>query len=451
MGISIVQKSDLGHRKRNPKIALVLAGGAVSGGFYKLGGIKALSDLMVNRDVKDFDIFVGLSAGSILGASLATGISPEEMIKSIDGKSERLGRLSPLDFYNLNIAEFVGKPLDLLYNMISVLPKFLINFNASFFSPDYKMFSAIRKFIARPSTKNFDNLTKLFMRLVAASKDVPSLLDFLPSGIFDNSRIEAYLRRNMMRTNFKNDFKDLYNKRRKELYITAMNLDTAARVVFGHDEDSSLTISEAVQASCALPGWYKPARIKGIDYVDGGVSATAEIDVAVQHGANLIICYNPFRPVVNQLLIRYYKEFDSYVSDKEHLADRGLLAVLNQAFRVLLHERLHSALAFYEKDQNFMGDIVLVEPDIHDYRFFEMNPINFWERAKSAEHGYISVKNSIEKRYPDIKRIFSSYGIESTMIFLEEDAQKMKKAPFDESIIGILGKEKLKRDIRLAI
>jgi hypothetical protein len=32
MGITIVQKSDLTVRKRNPRIALVLAGGAISGG-----------------------------------------------------------------------------------------------------------------------------------------------------------------------------------------------------------------------------------------------------------------------------------------------------------------------------------------------------------------------------------------------------------------------------------
>ncbi|MDP8257058.1 MAG: patatin-like phospholipase family protein [Candidatus Alcyoniella australis] len=451
MGISIVQKSDLTVRKRNPKISLVLAGGAVSGGFYKLGGIKALSDLMVNRDVTDFDTFVGLSAGSILASSLASGISPEEMIKSIEGKSERIGQLRPLDFYNVNLAEFVRKPLDLLYYSLSVLPRFMINFNASIFSPDYKLFSTVTRFMRRPTSKNFDSLAKLFIRLVATSQEMPSLLEFVPSGIFDNSRIEAYLRRNMMRSNMKNDFMEMHNRRRKELYITAMNLDTSERVVFGHDEDSSLTISEAVQASTALPGWFKPARIKGIDYVDGGIGATADIDVAVNHGANLIICYNPFRPVVNQLLIRYYKEFDTYVSDKKHLADRGLLAVLNQAFRVLLSERLHSSLNYYKNDPNFMGDIILVEPSIHDYHFFEMNPLNFWESAKSAEHGYISFKESLEKRYPEIKAIFNSYGLETTMIFLDEDTKKMKKAPFDESIIGILGKEKIKRDIRLAI
>ena len=96
-----------------------------------------------------------------------------------------------------------------------------------------------------------------------------------------------------------NDFRVLYRTRQVELYIVAMNLDTAERVVFGHDEDTSLTISEAVQASTALPGFYKPARIKGIDYVDGGVRRTANIDVAIEHGADLVICYNPFRPFSN--------------------------------------------------------------------------------------------------------------------------------------------------------
>jgi len=85
----------------------------------------------------------------------------------------------------------------------------------------------------------------------------------------------------------------LYRARRKELFIVAMNLDTAERVVFGHNENSSATISQAVQASTALPGFYKPARIHGIDYVDGGVRRTANIDVAIEHGAQLVLCYNP--------------------------------------------------------------------------------------------------------------------------------------------------------------
>jgi NAD(P)-dependent dehydrogenase (short-subunit alcohol dehydrogenase family) len=80
MGLTIVHKSDLTARKRNPRVALVLAGGAVTGGAYKLGGLKALDDFMVNRKTTDFDIYVGLSAGSFLAAPLAGGVTPVEML-----------------------------------------------------------------------------------------------------------------------------------------------------------------------------------------------------------------------------------------------------------------------------------------------------------------------------------------------------------------------------------
>ncbi len=44
MGITIVRKSDPKEKKDNPKLALVLAGGAISGGAFKVGGLKALND-----------------------------------------------------------------------------------------------------------------------------------------------------------------------------------------------------------------------------------------------------------------------------------------------------------------------------------------------------------------------------------------------------------------------
>ena len=98
-----------------------------------------------------------------------------------------------------------------------------------------------------------------------------------------------------------------------------MNLDTAERAVFGHDEDATVTISEAVQASTALPGFYNPARIRGVDYVDGGVRRTANIDVAIEHGADLIICYNPFRPFSNRI--------DADAGDPSYFADGRYLSV----------------------------------------------------------------------------------------------------------------------------
>ncbi|MDP8225592.1 MAG: patatin-like phospholipase family protein [Candidatus Lernaella stagnicola] len=451
MGITIVQKSDLSIRKKNAKTALVLAGGAVSGGAYKLGGLKALTDLMINRDIIDFEMFVGLSAGALIACPICTGISPEEVLKSLDGRSDRLSQLKPLDFYNPNISEFIQKPLELTFDLATTLPRFGINFLSMLFSSDKKFWGHVSDFVFSPSYKNFDNLVKILVRIAAASQSIPTITDYIPSGIFENSRLEAYIRHNLEANHVKNDFVDLYHRQRKELYITATKLDTGERVVFGHDENCALTISEAIQASTALPGFYKPARIKGIDYVDGAVAATANIDVAVEHGASLVICYNPFRPLENRLVVQWYKEIDQYITDKPHLAAGGMVAVINQVFRMLLHHRLHQAMRYYAQDPNFMGDIILIEPGINDVQFFEMNPVAFWQRAKAAERGFLSVKQSLEEQYPMLKKILGSYGIETSMVHIEEDARKMESTPNDEAVIGVLGKERLKRDIKLVM
>ena len=76
MGLTLIRKSDGTRRKRNPRVALVLAGGAVSGGAFKVGGLKALDDFLSGRRITDLDMYVGISAGSILAASVASGITP---------------------------------------------------------------------------------------------------------------------------------------------------------------------------------------------------------------------------------------------------------------------------------------------------------------------------------------------------------------------------------------
>ena len=51
MGLTLIRKSSGRPPKRNPRIALVLSGGAVSGGAFKVGGLKALNDFFVGRGV----------------------------------------------------------------------------------------------------------------------------------------------------------------------------------------------------------------------------------------------------------------------------------------------------------------------------------------------------------------------------------------------------------------
>ena len=78
MGLTLIRKSEGAPQKKNPRIALVLAGGAVSGGAFKVGGLKALNDFLVERKVTDMDMFVGLSADDY--AQLAVSLDRREQI-----------------------------------------------------------------------------------------------------------------------------------------------------------------------------------------------------------------------------------------------------------------------------------------------------------------------------------------------------------------------------------
>lgn len=346
MGITVVQKSDLSRPKKNAKKALILAGGAVTGASFMAGGLKALDDSLKNFSVTDFDIFVGISAGSMLAAPLIAGVAPDEMLLSIGGTSKRFTKFSGWHFYWPNINEYISRPIEFV--------------------------------------------KKLFQGGAA-----PSLFELLPSGIFDNSPIEHYIRKNIQHNKLTNSFKSALKATGKSLYIVASTLDDAGRVVFGPDEKSDVPISKAIQASTALPGFYKPVKIDGVDYVDGGVQDTASIDVAMGKGADLIVCYNPFRPHTKA----------------GRLAGEGILTVLNQIFRTFFHNRLHVAVDQYRNDPSFKGDIILVEPKDDDKEFFDLNPLIFSNREKASELGHLSVANSINEHYAEMAKVLAAYGI----------------------------------------
>jgi len=408
MGLTLIRKSG-GTPKQNPKVALVLAGGAVSGGAFKVGGLKALDDFFPDRKINDLDLYVGLSAGAILASSLASGVTPDEMIKVLDGTSTRLNQLRPIDFYNPNVREFAERPAKFAYDLFSYLPGIGWDFaNGLPGLPDAAGVSA-RRFFKRPSWANFESLAMHVIGHVSPTREVPALTNHFPTGFFDNSNLERWLRRSLERIEVPNDFRAFAREQRRRLYITACDLDTAERTIFGPDENCELTISQAVQASCALPIFYKPARINGVDYVDGGVRHTANIDIAIEKGADLIVCYNPFRPFLNRLDSESGE--GTYFADGRYLSDRGMKVVINQVFRTLLHSRLKLGMQRYLTDDRFQGDIVLLEPRERDANFFGLNPMAFWKRHEAVMHGFESVRMTIEQNFDQLEDVFSRYGL----------------------------------------
>lgn len=67
-------------------------------------------------------------------------------------------------------------------------------------------------------------------------------------------------------------------------YAVATDIKDGTSVVF-HSGNTGM----AVQASCAIPGVFQPAKFSGTSYVDGGVVKPLAVDVARQHGADIVI------------------------------------------------------------------------------------------------------------------------------------------------------------------
>ena len=423
MGLTLIRKSRKPRTRRNPKIALVLAGGAVTGGAFKVGGLKALNDFLVGRDIVDFDIYVGLSAGALLSVPLAAGLTPDEMIKVIDGTSTRFEPLRPMDIYTPNARELVGRPARLAAEFATWYPSVLLDFARGLPGLPSTFHDALGELLRSPDYAHLERMALRLRDEVSPRRSFPDIGEVVPSGVMTNAPLERWLRDNLAKIDMPNDFARFVAERGRSLYIAACELDTAERVIFGADEFDGASISEAVQASTALPIFYKPARIHGVDYVDGGVRNTANIDVAIEKGADLVICYNPFRPIWNQpnpeqpRLRGPEASLEPPVSQAlEHptrgrrIADQGLKGVLNQVFRTLLQSRLRLGLDRYQ-DSDFDGDIVLLEPKEHDLDFFSMNPMAFWKRDAAMRHGYESVRHTIEHRFDEIEEVLGQYGL----------------------------------------
>jgi NTE family protein len=62
------------------------------------------------------------------------------------------------------------------------------------------------------------------------------------------------------------------------LTVTAVERDTGTVVQFGHQGESAL-LHEALQASCALPPWFRAVTVNGRAFYDGGIRAPLPLAV----------------------------------------------------------------------------------------------------------------------------------------------------------------------------
>jgi len=77
------------------------------------------------------------------------------------------------------------------------------------------------------------------------------------------------------------------------LLVTAVELESGKRVVFGERGESRLTVGEAVQASCSIPGVFRPLHKGESTYVDGGAWSLTNLDAAPVERGTRVLCLNP--------------------------------------------------------------------------------------------------------------------------------------------------------------
>jgi predicted acylesterase/phospholipase RssA len=356
-------------RKRPSKTALVLGGGGFTGGVYEIGALRAFDLLAVNSTVNNFDIYVGTSAGSFVASMLANGVTPDEMMQVLN---ERV----PSELEDLDLNRVL--------------------------KPNYFGFAQKLATLPLRSAELLLNLVR--MGEFSAIDIGVGLAESLPTGLYSGSGIADYVGEVLGDGGRSNDFRMLD----PELYLTATDLDTCERIVFGEEGWNDVPISRAVQCSTTLPVVYKPVDLKGRQLVDGGIRSTTNVDIAVEKGAKFIIVVNPLVPFVNDFEKRMTTVFGSRV---RRVSDMGLPAIANQAFRLIAHARLHEAVAQWE--EKYPGvDIILIEPESNDELMFGTPIMDYSRRLRIGRHGFESVTATLAKDYDRYQEIAERHGLE---------------------------------------
>ncbi|MCW3066533.1 MAG: patatin-like phospholipase family protein [Solirubrobacterales bacterium] len=358
------------RRRRRSKTALVLGGGGFTGGVYEIGALRALDLLSVNRTVNQFDVYVGTSAGSLVAAMVANGVTPEEMMRVVSGQV-------PTPFSDVDLGTLLRPNLLEFAQKLALMP--------------LRLARVVRGLAGQVGQ-------------LSAMDIVLGLAEGLPSGLYSGAGIESYVRKVLSDPDRTDDFRMLD----RELYLVATDLDTCERIVFGEEGWDDVPISTAVRASTALPMVYKPAKIRDREFVEGGIVSTTNLDIAVEAGAKFIVVVNPLVPYVND-----FKKTVATLggSRLRRVSDMGFPQIGYQTFKLLAYQRLHEMARQWE--ERYPGvDIVLIEPEPHDELMFQTSVMNFASRVDIARHGFQSVTLKLAHDYESFKVVAARHGIE---------------------------------------
>ncbi len=229
---------------KRPRVGLVLGAGGVLGAAWMTGALPALQERLP-CPVNEVDLVVGTSAGSVVAAALRCGVDIDEMVAYQRG--EAVGVLR-----DIGVAAVEDGPSP-------PLPRLRVG-----------SMRLMRTTLLTPHRVH---------PWVGASA-------WLPHGRGRHAPLRSIVERC---TAMAPAQRAAWIRRRRpphwvtaETWVVAVDYDSGRRVIFGRDGAPLVPLTDAVVASCSIPGWYAPVVINGRRYVDGGVRSATSLGIVAE-------------------------------------------------------------------------------------------------------------------------------------------------------------------------
>ncbi|MBP6764042.1 MAG: patatin-like phospholipase family protein, partial [Rubrivivax sp.] len=384
--MSTRQANALGKSAKSPaRIGLALAGGGPLGAIYEIGALCALEEALPDVDLNALDGYVGVSAGAVVAAALANGMTPRQLSNAfIENDGPREDLIHPGLFFRPALSEYASR--------LAALPGLMALAGFGYFVQRVSMMSAL----------------ELLGRA-------------LPTGLFSSAPLQAHLKRIFSAPGRSDDFRQLARR----LVLVATDLDSGESAPFGLPGWDHVPISQAVAASAALPGLFPPVTIEGRSFVDGALKKTLHARVLLDMELDLVLCLNPLVPF-DASHARGHRVLGSASGRIPHLVDGGLPVVLSQTFRALIHSRLEQGMKGYESSHPGT-DIVLLEPDHRDPEMFLANTFAYSQRRLLAEHAYQHTRADLRSRRSVLGAMLAHHGLRLDDAVLDDHRRTLVK------------------------
>ena len=372
--LSLHSASGANTAGRDTRIGLAIAGGGPVGAMYELGALRALDEACDGLDLARLDCYVGVSSGAFFAAGLANRMDTAELCRIfISGDSPDVS-FRPETFLRPALLEYVRRAAS--------IPRLTAKLTQDLWS-------------GGGDSRWSDLVTRIG--------------GLVPTGLFDNAEVERFLREVFTRRGRSNDFREL----QRPLYVIGVDLDSGEAVRFGDSGWDDVPISQAVQASAALPGLYPPVEIfdksgRGRHFVDGALRRTMHASVVLDRDVDLMLGINPLVPFNpgNDA----DAEAESHRFSDRRIAEGGLPGVLSQTLRTMLQSRMQVGLARYAQQYPDIDQLVF-EPNAADRELFYTNVFSFAARRRISQLAYRNTLADLRNRRDVLEPVLARHGI----------------------------------------